>query len=477
MLLLVNVLMTLIMSILFYISIVKLSGLKYNKYKAICYIICFALLTALIRSYEYNRNVTSPLKMLLTATVIILATYFLLVKNMMKSFYYTVVIYTVILINESIVALVMIKLLKFPVEILQNNIVYMIIINLIISCLSYVEIIFITKLIRPKTPVPQGTFSCPCRAIHLASIGGGFQRAVKSSMDSANIQRELNPPLNEVSSNKAILEKKKMVREINVKAAYMLFALITFIVTAANILVYSKYIELIDNGLILVNILITSVYFILTLAVYKVYSNFAVNEQENKQLKIYINMAEELIDEYRRVRHNTHNIVQAAAAFIEANDMDGLKEHFGSVIERQNSINKSSIAPIYKITHPGIKSLLSSKLGRIEALSLNLNLEITTDLKDIKANISDLCEVLGVFLDNSIEAAELTEEKYIEICIFEEDQCYMIIIKNSYDSNRDKKGNRIGLKTVYSILRKYPDVLNNTIIENKYYTQELIIKI
>ena len=44
--------------------------------------------------------------------------------------------------------------------------------------------ILITELIRPKTP---------------ASVGGGFQRAVKSSMDSANIQRGLNPPLNEVS--------------------------------------------------------------------------------------------------------------------------------------------------------------------------------------------------------------------------------------------------------------------------------------
>ena len=45
---------------------------------------------------------------------------------------------------------------------------------------------FITELTRPKTS---------------ASVGGGFQRAVKSSMDSANIQRGLNPPLNEVSFN------------------------------------------------------------------------------------------------------------------------------------------------------------------------------------------------------------------------------------------------------------------------------------
>ncbi|MEW5954135.1 MAG: hypothetical protein AB1815_10505, partial [Bacillota bacterium] len=48
---------------------------------------------------------------------------------------------------------------------------------------------FTTELIRPKIP---------------ASVGGGFQRAVKSSMDSANIQRGLNPPLNEVSFNECI---------------------------------------------------------------------------------------------------------------------------------------------------------------------------------------------------------------------------------------------------------------------------------
>ncbi|MEW5954715.1 MAG: hypothetical protein AB1815_13535 [Bacillota bacterium] len=45
---------------------------------------------------------------------------------------------------------------------------------------------FITELIRPKTP---------------ASAGGGFQRGVKSSMNSTNIQSGLNPPLNEVSFN------------------------------------------------------------------------------------------------------------------------------------------------------------------------------------------------------------------------------------------------------------------------------------
>ncbi|MEW5954053.1 MAG: hypothetical protein AB1815_10060 [Bacillota bacterium] len=56
--------------------------------------------------------------------------------------------------------------------------------------------LFITELIRPKTP---------------ASAGGGGLRAVKSSMDSADIQRGLNPPLNEVSF-KAVEMKSILVR-------------------------------------------------------------------------------------------------------------------------------------------------------------------------------------------------------------------------------------------------------------------------
>lgn len=43
-----------------------------------------------------------------------------------------------------------------------------------------------TELTRSKSP---------------ASIGGGCQRADKSSMDSTKIQRESNLPLNEVSFN------------------------------------------------------------------------------------------------------------------------------------------------------------------------------------------------------------------------------------------------------------------------------------
>lgn len=418
MLLIVNFFMSLIMGIMFYISVIKLSSYEFNKKNAICFIFCSSSINALIRSYKYYENVTSILKIFIVFIALILITNAFIIKNIIKSFYYSVLIYTVTLINESILGLLMIKIFNVSLNEAQNNILYMIIANLSVLCMTYFTII----------------------------------------------------------AMKSIWDKKKIIIHTNKNGAYILFALITFIVSVANTLVYSKYIEMIDSRLILINILITTIYSLLTIAIHRVYSNLAINEQENKQLKAYINMAEELIDEYRRVRHNTHNIIQSASAFIEANDMEGLKEHLSSVIERQNRINKNNIAPLYKIVHPGIKSLLYSKIGKMEELSMNINIEITTTMRDIKVNVSDLCEVLGVFLDNSIESAALTKDKYIEFCIFEDYQCYTTVIKNSYDMNQDKAGNGIGLKTVRSILKNNPNVLNNTIVDEKYYTQELLIK-
>jgi len=418
MLLIVNFFMSLIMGIMFYISVIKLSSYEFNKKNAIGFIFCFAFFNALIRSCKYYDNVTSLLKIFAVLVVIIFFANVFIIKNIIKSFYYSVLIYTVALINDSILGLLMIKIFNIPLNEAQNNILYMTIANLSVLCMTYFTII----------------------------------------------------------TMKYIWDKKKIIAQINKNGAYILFALIIFIVTAANILVYNKYIEMIDSRLILINILITTIYTLLTIAIHRAYSNLAINEQENKQLKAYINMAEELIDEYRRVRHNTHNIIESASAFIKANDMEGLKEHLSSVIERQNKINKNYIAPLYKIAHPGIKSLLYSKIGKMEELSLNINIEITTTMSDIKVNVSDLCEVLGVFLDNSIESAALTQDKYIELCIFEDHRCYTIIIKNSYDMSKKKEGNGIGLKTVKSILKEYPNILNNTIIDEKYYTQELLIK-
>ncbi|SHI74891.1 GHKL domain-containing protein [Lutispora thermophila] len=412
-----DVILASIMSFLSYASVVKFSSLKFSKIKFILYICCVTSLTVINKTYDYSTDM-SNIRFIGNFFIVAFSIYFILLRNLVKSVYYTLTLYTLIMINDSLVVFIFVKVMGYTFEKHHSSFMICFLTNIGISILTYTEIILI----------------------------------------------------------KVMCDKKKIADVTNRNAAHMAFALMTFIVAAINIMVYSKYMDLIDRRLMLISIHIMTGYFILTMAVYRVYSNLVVNEKENEQLRVYINMVDELIDEYRRVRHNTYNIIEAASAFLEEDDMEGLKEHFSGVIERQRSIKKSNIASLYKIAHPGIKSLLSSKLGRIEALSLNLNLEITTDLEGVKANISDLCEILGAFLDRAIESAALTNEKYMEFCIFEDDQYYIIIIKNSYDPSHEKKDAAIGLKTADSIIRKYSLMLNNTITEKNYHIQELVIK-
>ncbi|WP_373000601.1 hypothetical protein, partial [Lutispora sp.] len=171
MLLIVNFFMSLIMGIMFYISVIKLSSYEFNKKNAIGFIFCFAFFNALIRSCKYYDNVTSLLKISIVLFVTVLFTNTFIIDNIIKSFYYTVLIYTVALINESVLGLVMVKIFSISLNTIQNDILYMTISNLYVLCMTYIAII----------------------------------------------------------TMKYIWDKKKIIAQINKNGAYILFALITFI--------------------------------------------------------------------------------------------------------------------------------------------------------------------------------------------------------------------------------------------------------
>ncbi len=92
--------------------------------------------------------------------------------------------------------------------------------------------------------------------------------------------------------------------------------------------------------------------------------------------------------------------------------------------------------------------------------------------------ISDLCEVIGIFLDNAIETAQLSNKKTIEMNIFSFDTNIDIKISNSCDNippmGRIKEdgfslkgeGRGHGLAIVEKILSKYKTVLNSTMFDD-----------
>ena len=120
-------------------------------------------------------------------------------------------------------------------------------------------------------------------------------------------------------------------------------------------------------------------------------------------------------------------------------------------------------------------------------------MQIFINLNNLKIDIYDFCRIIGILLDNAIEAASKCDEKIVNIEIQDvKPRKYQILmIENTYeDKNIDigrlsEKGytsktenpesHGIGLWQVSKIIKKHNNLILNTTKDEKFFRQELTI--
>jgi len=136
----------------------------------------------------------------------------------------------------------------------------------------------------------------------------------------------------------------------------------------------------------------------------------------------------------------------------------------------------------------GINGIIYEKFYTSSNKGLNLAIEnsIYSDLLDVlkPKTFNNLCEILGVVVDNAIEASSSGTEKAILIDFAEDKNTININISNTFNSELDidmlgeknysTKGTSRGIG-LFSILRKKDIKVKSRIINNLYQTN-LIIK-
>ena len=76
---------------------------------------------------------------------------------------------------------------------------------------------------------------------------------------------------------------------------------------------------------------------------------------------------------------------------------------------------------------------------------INFTMEIQEEIHNISMEMLDLVTVIGIFMDNAIEAALVTEDKHMTVIIIDNSVSVTIIISNSapdIDINLDEIYNR-----------------------------------
>ena len=171
-----------------------------------------------------------------------------------------------------------------------------------------------------------------------------------------------------------------------------------------------------------------------------------------------------------------------------------LIDYINEIIKSKNSENKSLINQALLIPTGGLRGLIYSKLILMKEksikYSINIDKKINSKLmKNISSNeMIDICQIIGVFIDNAIEAVEKLKERVVIINVFR-DENINIEIQNTYDNSIelnkiDKigystkgKNHGYGLALVNRILKNNKNFSNEREVSKNLFKQKLIIKI
>ena len=251
--------------------------------------------------------------------------------------------------------------------------------------------------------------------------------------------------------------------------------------------IFSIYKDQFPNQLKIIALFSQILYF--SISMYSLYRTNKL-EQTSKDLeteKLYNKTLTLLHDNIRCFKHDFNNIVQAIGGYLALNDMDGLKEYYSHLLDDCKQTNNLNLLNPETINNPSIYSLLTNKYYLASQNGIHMTFNIFTDLSTINFNIYEFTRILGILLDNAIEASKETEEKLIEIEFKSDKKKQIFIIENSFINNNNISTNKIfekgfstkeansglGLWKVHNILAKNTNIDLYTTIKDNKFRQEL----
>ncbi len=212
--------------------------------------------------------------------------------------------------------------------------------------------------------------------------------------------------------------------------------------------------------------------------------------QKLQSAEEYNNTLRILHDNVRGFKHDFDNIVTTIGGYIKTEDIEGLKKYYDELEDDCQRVNNLYILNPDIVNNDGIYNLLTKKYYEAESKDIKVNITFLLDLKSLHMKIYEFARILGILLDNAIEASSECNEKIINL-IFRNDtrnNRQLIIIENTYnnkDIDTDKifekgvseKENHtgLGLWEVNKLIKKNNNINLYTSINNNLFCQQLEI--
>lgn len=249
----------------------------------------------------------------------------------------------------------------------------------------------------------------------------------------------------------------------------------------------------VNTTLFTVFFMITGIFIAILMYVLRKDARLQAQNIQYESLQRYTTQVEELYRDIRGFKHDYINILTTMHFYIENEDWDALRTYYETEILPTSASFQDSTQVLGQLSNlqiPEIKSLLYNKFIKALELGIHIELEIRNPITAVSAKNVDIARVIGIYLDNAIEALNEPETGHrdLTVAIIDETEAVTFIIQNSckdFSLNLHKLGslsystkgkNRgMGLHLAAQTLHHYKNIQKETTYENHIFTQLLKI--
>lgn len=159
---------------------------------------------------------------------------------------------------------------------------------------------------------------------------------------------------------------------------------------------------------------------------------YAQQMKRNQTLEQQQEMQNILLQDTRMFRHNIANMLYGLQGMILTRDYDSIERYYQKITEKCAVINNENVVALRRIPSLALNALLVQKLQAANSQSLPFYVFTDEGLNWHNAKDETICEILGVLMDNAIEAAQEAQARYISLEAHNVPHGVELVVRNTW---------------------------------------------
>ena len=290
---------------------------------------------------------------------------------------------------------------------------------------------------------------------------------------------------------------RKLITKYDKISTLQMIIPISILMISVNILLALVYSRVDNLMLLAINSILILIYTFIIVSALRDKNKFIEVKEENRDLVVHLDEYEDILVTQRRRNHESKTELIVVRNLFKQNEYQRAMECLDEIIGTKEELDESFYEMCQKMPS-GIQGIVYQKL-LVADPSIKIYIEVSPEIKKSKLDkkmhsdvFLDACQIIGVFLGNSLEEVnEITDKdnKVISVQLYIEKKKTLVVqIGNTYRRGTDfskigetgytTKGGEHGqgLALVRELEEKHPSIEHETIVSGKILFQKLKIK-